>query len=183
MIVQSHSLTLIWPQRQGQFGAAPPPRLPISNSWSKSVCGGGGMALRQRPEVIDVWKQRATEALNEQPRGVALMRESGKNKMCGKGGFRKGVIIATLKQELWIGNTSSHWAQDEEAKWACARGACAHSHAAQGGWNEPACKCRLINLLLGGQGLAVLASGEFAKAWERVEGSGTEHARLLGFPA
>lgn len=39
----------------------------------------------------------------------------------------------------------------------------------------------LMNMLLGGQGLAVLASGEFEKAWESMEGSGTEHARLSEF--
>lgn len=38
-----------------------------------------------------------------------------------------------------------------------------------------------MNMLLGGQGLAVLASGEFEKAWESMEGSGTEHARLSEF--
>lgn len=31
MTVQSHSLSLIWPQSQGKFGAAPPPLLSISN--------------------------------------------------------------------------------------------------------------------------------------------------------
>lgn len=36
----------------------------------------------------------------------------------------------------------------------------------------------LMNMLLGGQGLAALASGEFEKAWESKEGSGTEHAQL-----
>lgn len=38
-----------------------------------------------------------------------------------------------------------------------------------------------MNMLLGGQGLALLASGEFEKAWESVEGSGMEHARLSEF--
>lgn len=35
-----------------------------------------------------------------------------------------------------------------------------------------------MNMLLGGQGLAVLASGEFEKAWE---GSGTKHVQLSEF--
>lgn len=31
------------------------------------------------------------------------MIEGGKNQMWGRGCIRKGVIIATVKQELWIG--------------------------------------------------------------------------------
>lgn len=38
-----------------------------------------------------------------------------------------------------------------------------------------------MNMMLGGQGLAVLASSEFEKAWESKEGSGTEHARYSEF--
>lgn len=38
------------------------------------------------------------------------MRKGGKNQMWGKGCYNKGVIIATLKQQLWIGR-----GQDKDA--------------------------------------------------------------------
>lgn len=36
------------------------------------------------------------------PEELQSMRKGGKNQMWGKGCYNKGVIIATLKQQLWI---------------------------------------------------------------------------------
>lgn len=104
------------------------------------------------------------------PEELQSMRKGGKNQMWGKGCYNKGVIIATLKQPLWISRgQEKHTIVFEEV---------AHVHMQA---REDETSLRADEYAVRWTRISCVGLGWVGEGLESTEGSRTEHARLSQF--